>query len=340
MQAYCPSPEEAQALLAQFGSPLYVYDAATMQQQLEQFRRGFHSLPIKVHYAAKALTNLNVLQLFRDEGTGLDTVSLAEVDMGLMVGFSPQDIVFTPNCVAFEEIELAVQKGVRINIENLPNLHAFGERFGNQYPCCIRLHPDIQAKGEQKRIEAWHKQSKFGIARTQIEAVHHLRQEYDLQIEGIHLHSSSKIMNPEVFEAGVNTIMEIALDFPDLAYLDFGGGIRVNYHEEEQAIDLGALGDVFRPLYARFAERYGREVEIWFEPGRYLVGPAGVLLSRAVLRKNNGHIDILGLDTGFNHLIRPMMYEAYHQIVNLSRSAKPETTYNIVGNICEIDNFA
>ncbi|MEL7340735.1 MAG: diaminopimelate decarboxylase, partial [Bacteroidota bacterium] len=340
MQAYCPDVEQAKDLIGRFGSPLYVYDADTMLRQLQQFREGFHSLPIKVHYAAKALTNLNVLQLFREAGTGLDTVSLAELEMGLMVGFSPQDIVFTPNCVDFAEIGTAVDKGVRINLENLPNLRAFGEHFGNSYPCCIRLHPDIQAEQETQRIQAWHQQSKFGIARTQMQEVQKLRKQYDLQIEGIHLHSSSKIMNPEVFAVGVSTVMEIALEFPDLKYLDFGGGIRVNYREEEEAIDLAAFGDLLRPLYARFAERYGRSIEIWFEPGRYLVGPAGVLLCQAVLKKNNGHIDILGLDTGFNHLVRPMMYGAYHQIINLSRSAKPETTYNIVGNICEIDNFA
>ena len=340
MQAFCPDLATAQSLLAQYGSPLYVYHAESMLTQLNAFRQGFSGLPIKVHYAAKALTNLNVLALFQRAGTGLDTVSLAEVEMGLMVGFAPQDIVFTPNCVDFSEIETSVSKGVRINIENLPNLAAFGERYGSSYPCCIRLHPDIQASEQTEKIAAWHRQSKFGIARTQIDAVHALRRQFDIQIEGIHLHSSSKIMNPEVFREGVKTVMDLAMKFPDLSYLDFGGGIRVNYKEEEAPIDLNLLGAEMRPLYADFVERYGRELEIWFEPGRFLVGPAGVLLTKIVLSKNNGHIDILGLDTGFNHLIRPMMYDAYHQIVNLTRSAEPTHKYNIVGNICEIDNFA
>ncbi len=340
MQAFCPDLATAQSLLAQYGSPLYVYHAESMLTQLNAFRQGFSGLPIKVHYAAKALTNLNVLALFQQAGTGLDTVSLAEVEMGLMVGFAPQDIVFTPNCVDFSEIETSVSKGVRINIENLPNLAAFGERYGSSYPCCIRLHPDIQASEQTEKIAAWHRQSKFGIARTQIDAVHALRRQFDIQIEGIHLHSSSKIMNPEVFREGVKTVMDLAMKFPDLSYLDFGGGIRVNYKEEEAPIDLNLLGAEMRPLYADFVERYGRELEIWFEPGRFLVGPAGVLLTKIVLSKNNGHIDILGLDTGFNHLIRPMMYDAYHQIVNLTRSAEPTHKYNIVGNICEIDNFA
>ncbi|MEL7529687.1 MAG: diaminopimelate decarboxylase [Bacteroidota bacterium] len=340
MQAFCPDLTMAKQLLADYGSPLYVYNADSMLAQLASFRAGFSGLPIKVHYAAKALSNLNVLEVFRQAGTGLDTVSLAEVEMGLMVGFAPEDIVFTPNCVDFSEIETAVSKGVRINIENLPNLAAFGERYGATYPCCIRLHPDIQASEQSEKIAAWHRQSKFGIARTQIAAAHELRQRFDIQIEGIHLHSSSKIMNPEVFREGVKTVMALAMDFPDLKYLDFGGGIRVNYKEEEAPIDLEMLGAEMRPLYADFVERYGKAVEIWFEPGRYLVGPAGVLLSKIVLCKNNGHIDLLGLDTGFNHLIRPMMYDAYHQIVNLSRSAEPAQKYNVVGNICEIDNFA
>lgn len=340
MQAFCPDLATAETLLSEYGSPLYVYDAENMLAQLASFRQAFSGLPIKVHYAAKALSNLNVLAVFQKAGTGLDTVSLAEVEMGLMVGFEPQDIVFTPNCVDFSEIARAVGKGVRINIENLSNLAAFGERYGSTYPCCIRLHPDIQASKQTEKIAAWHRQSKFGIARTQIATVHELRQQFQLQIEGIHLHSSSKIMNPEVFREGVKTVMDLAMAFPDLRYLDFGGGIRVNYREEEAPIDLALLGAEMRPLYADFVERYGRELEIWFEPGRYLVGPAGVLLCQVVLSKNNGHIDILGLDTGFNHLIRPMMYDAYHQIVNLSRSAQPSHKYNIVGNICEIDNFA
>lgn len=340
MQAFCPDLAIAEQLLSDYGSPLYVYHAETMLAQLDSFRAGFKDLPIKIHYAAKALTNLNVLQVFQQAGTGLDTVSLPEVEMGLMVGFAPKDIVFTPNCVDFAEIAAAVSKGVRINIENLPNLAAFGERYGGTYPCCIRLHPDIQTSEQSEKIAAWHRQSKFGIARTQISKVHQLREQYGIQIEGIHLHSSSKIMNPEVFREGVKTIMNLAMDFPDLTYLDFGGGIRVNYKEGEAPIDLSTLGAELSPLYTDFVERYGREIEIWFEPGRYLVGPAGVLLTKVVLCKNNGHIEILGLDTGFNHLIRPMMYEAYHQIVNLSRSAGPEQKYNIVGNICEIDNFA
>jgi diaminopimelate decarboxylase len=337
---YQPTLTDAQKLAQDFGTPLYVYDAETMTRQLATFRQAFEGLSLDVHYAAKALTNLSVLKHFQRLGTGLDTVSLAEVEMGLMVGFSPGQIVFTPNCVAFAEIEAAVAKGVRINLENLPNLEKFGQVYGNSYPCCIRLHPDISASQETEKISAWHQQSKFGIARKQIAEVQRLRENYDLQIEGIHIHSSSKIMSPEVFLEGARTVFAIAMDFPDLRYLDFGGGVRVNYHEGEAPVDLFKLGELLRPAYRQFCQDYGRELELWFEPGRYLVGPAGVLLVEANVIKNNGHIDIVGVNSGFNHLIRPMMYGAYHQIANLSNPEGERKTYNVVGNICEIDNFA
>ena len=327
-------------LAQQFGTPLYVYDADIILRQLSTFRKAFEGIDLQIFYAAKALTNINILRFMLQQGTGLDTVSLAEIQMGLKAGFSPNQIIFTPNCVAFEEIEEAVKLGVLINIENLPNLEKFGQNFGGQIPCCIRLHPHISTKHESQKVDDWHKQSKFGIARSQIEAVHNLRKSYGLKINGIHIHSSSKIMSPEVFLEGANIVFDIAKDFPDLEFLDFGGGIKVNYHEDESAIDIAALSSAFVPAFQQFCKAYGRELKVCFEPGRFLVSECGILLTEANVIKNNGSIDIVGVNSGFNHLIRPMMYGAYHRILNISNPNGIAQTYNVVGNICEIDNFA
>jgi len=327
-------------LAQQFGTPLYVYDAAIMLDRLQQFRAAFAGLPLQIFYAGKALTNQAILRLMKEAGTGLDTVSLNEIHLGLRAGFSPEEIMFTPNGVAMSEIEAAVELGVQINLENLQYLAAFGECYGSTYPCCIRLHPDISTEAETQQVSAWHHQSKFGIARSQMATVHELRQRYDLQIVGLHIHSSSKIMNPTVFLEGAKVVFELAHTFPDLAFLDFGGGIKPPEQAGQASLDLAALGKAFRPVFEQFCQAYGRELRLYFEPGRWLVAEAGTLLARVTVVKNNGHVDIIGLDTGFNHLIRPMMYGAYHPIENFSRPEAARQRYHVTGNICEIDYFA
>ncbi|MEM7655952.1 MAG: diaminopimelate decarboxylase [Bacteroidota bacterium] len=331
---------QAEQLAAAYGTPLYIYDAATIHDRLDQFRRAFADLPMKLFYAGKALTNQAILRLMQEAGTGLDTVSLNEIHLGLRAGFAPEDILFTPNCVAFAEIEQAVELGAQINLENLQYVEQFGQRYGGRVPCCIRLHPDIGRQGEATKVSDWHHQSKFGIARKHIKQVHALRKRYGMRITGVHIHSSSKIMNPAVFLAGAEVVFALARDFPDLEFLDFGGGIKPPEQPGGPAVDIHALGKAFTPRFEAFARDMKRDLQLYFEPGRWLVMEAGALLTQATAIKNNGHVDIIGLDTGFNHLIRPMMYGAYHPIVNLSRPDTAVQPYHVAGNICEIDYFA
>ncbi|WP_242917238.1 diaminopimelate decarboxylase [Pontibacter liquoris] len=327
-------------LREQFGTPLYVYDAEHIRGQIRKFREGFSTVDLHIKYACKALTNINILKLMLREGLGLDTVSLPELRMGLHVGFKPQEIVFTPNAVDFSEIEEAVALGAKINIENLSNLERFGQKYGGSVPVCIRLNPHIAAQANSEKVDWWHKQSKFGISIDQVGDVKALEEKYNLHIDGIHIHSSSVIMSPEIFINGAKAVFDIALQFQNLDFIDFGGGIKVDVGDGNPVIDVVELGKQLDVVFSDFCQKYGRRLQLWFEPGRYLVGNAGTLLTTCVLRKRNGGSEFVGLNSGFNHLIRPMFYNAYHEIVNASNPTGSTETYTVVGNICEIDNFA
>ncbi len=331
---------DVETIRNEFGSPLYVYDADAIEKQIHEFRGGFSQVDLKLKYACKALTNLNILKLMLKNGVGLDTVSISEIKMGLSVGFKPEDVVFTPNCVNFSEIEEGVELGVRINIENTSNLKKIATKYQSKIPVCIRLNPQVSVQEKSDRVSWWHSQSKFGISLDQIEEVKKIEKEYDLRIDGIHIHSSSVIMSTEVFINAAKTVFNIAMQFKQLEFIDFGGGIKSDVGDGNKVIDVVQLGRELDIEFQAFCRRYGRKLELWFEPGRFLVGNAGHLLTTCTVRKRNGGTEFVGVDSGLNHLIRPMFYGAYHEVVNASNPEAPEEKYTIVGNICEIDDLA
>lgn len=324
----------------EFGTPLYVYNADTIERQVTSFKSAFSQINCKVKYACKANTNLSILKEMLNNGTGLDTVSIPEIKMGIMVGFEPDEIVFTPNCVDFSEIEAAVELGVNINIENLPNLEKFGKRYGNSVPCFVRLNPGIHAQMNSDKVDWWHKQSKFGISADQLDKVKEIEKEYNLNIHGLHIHSSSVIMSPEIFIEGAKSIFNVVKQFKNIKYIDFGGGIKVDVGDDKEVINLNALGKELEPVFKGFCDEYGTDIQLWFEPGRFLICEAGTLFTECNMVKKNGGTSFVGTDTGFNQLIRPMFYNAYHKIVNTSNPNGEPQQYTVVGNICEIDNFA
>ena len=352
-------------LCKEFGTPLYVYDAEVIKRQYDDFSRAFSGIDHRVMFAVKSCTNLSIMKYMRHIGAGIDTVSIPEIKMGFRLGFKPEEMIFTPNLVEFDEIRAAVHFGVPVNIENLQNLEAFGKEFKGSYPVCIRLNPNLLSEIEagkttglnadsfdfasinkehyedvsDERVVAWHNQSKFGISLTQFDAVLKLVKKYEMRINGIHLHSSHVILNEEVFAKGAKTVFEIAKQFEHIEYVDFGGGIMVKHHPDDAVVDLQVIGKILKQEYDNFCASHGKKIKIWFEPGRYLMSEAGCLLAKAVVLKSNGSIDFVGTNTGFNHLLRPMMYDAYHEIVNISNPDGPFNTYNVVGNLCEIDNI-
>ncbi len=325
-------------LCNKYGSPLYVYDTAKMKEQYEKMMDSFKSTRLKINYACKALTNISVLKFFRKLGAGLDTVSIQEVWLGLRAGFEPKDIIYTPNCVSMEEINLAVKEGVRINIDNISTLEQFGLAYGSTYPICIRINPHIMAGGHEK-ISTGHIDSKFGISIHQMPHVERIVKSSHLVIEGLHMHTGSDILDIDVFMQGAEILFDISRKFESIKYIDFGSGFKVQYKTDDYESDINLLGDILSERFNQFCSEISKELILMFEPGKYLVSEAGYLFAKVNVIKQTTSTMFAGLDTGMNHLIRPMFYDAYHQIINVSKPNGKTRLYTVVGYICETDTF-
>lgn len=322
----------------EFGSPLYVYDADMIRYKYERMVSAFAGLNCKIKYPAKALSNLSVLKLLKQLGAGLDTVSIQEAHLGLQAGFSPQDIIFTPNCVSFAEIQAAVDLGLVINIDNISILEQFGHAYGDSVPCCLRFNPHIAAGGNAK-IQVGHIDSKFGISVYQRRHVERVIQTDNIRVVGLHVHTGSDILDARSYLQSANIMFELAHSFENLDFIDFGSGFKVPYKDEDVFTDVKEIGDQLRMAYQDFCTDYGKEVELWFEPGKYLVSEAGYFLMRANVIKPTPSTVFVGVDSGLNHFIRPMMYGSFHQIFNLSNPGGTKRIYTVVGYICETDTF-
>jgi len=325
-------------LAEEYGSPLYIYDSAVMTRQYKKLTEAFSGASVRIHFACKALTNINVLKLFCKLGSGLDAVSIQEVELGLKAGYKPEDILFTPNCVSIEEIEEAVELGVKVNIDNLAILEEFGVKHGAEVPVCIRLNPHILAGGHHK-ISTGHIDSKFGISVYQMPHVHRIIETNSMKVEGIHMHTGSDILDVETFLRATEIMFETASEFKDLDYIDFGSGFKVSYQHDDVETDVKALGKHLSKRFGQFCKDYGKELTMVFEPGKYLVSESGIFVARVNVIKQTTSTVFAGLDTGLNHLIRPMFYDAYHEIVNVSRPTGKTRIYTVVGYICETDTF-
>ena len=328
-----------QEICEQFGAPLYIYDGAQIQQQYEAIVNAFQGLNCKIKFPVKALSNLNILKLLKIFGAGLDCVSIQEVKMALRVGFDPKEIVFTPSCVSFSEIQQAVELGVCINIDNISILEQFGHAYGNTVPCGLRFNPHVAAGGNHK-IQTGHIDSKFGISVFQNRHVQRIIQANDIQVVGLHVHTGSDILNAESYLQSARILFELAEDFPNLQFIDFGSGFKVSYKEGDLETNVFEVGDKLRAEYQAFSKAYGRELELWFEPGKFLVSAAGIFCMKANVIKPTPATVFVGVDSGLNHFIRPMMYGSYHRITNISNPSGIPRIYTVVGYICETDTFA
>ena len=320
------------------GTPVYVYDADVIARNVRRLHAAFASIPARFMYAVKALSNTAILQLMKQLGTGLDTVSIQEVHRGLRAGFEPREILFTPNMIAFDEIREAVQLGIHINIDTISVLERFGHEFGNTVPVCIRINPHIMAGGNE-RISTGHIDSKFGISIHQMRHVLRVVASQGMHINGLHMHTGSDILDADVFLQGAEMLFEIAENFPDLEFVDFGSGFKVAYKPDDIATDIEDLAAKLSERVIMFNSGRERPVEVWFEPGKFLVSEPGTLLARVNVLKQTTATVFAGVDTGLNHLIRPMLYNAYHHISNVSNPTGTPRVYTVVGYICETDTF-
>ena len=327
------------AIAGEFGTPVYVYHAERIKDQYEILKTAFKTSDTRFFYACKALTNINVLRYIKSIGCNVDCSSINEVLLAVKAGFAPKNILYTSSNIAFSEIETAQQLGVHINIDSLSNLEKFGKKFGHGYPVGIRLRPNIMAGGNLK-ISTGHDRSKFGIPIEQVDKVLSLVKRTDLRIHALHIHTGSEIKDVEVFAKGIEVLFGIAARFPDLQVFDFGGGFKVPYQPGEEGTNIPALGKKIAEEMEWFEDKYDRHMQVWFEPGKFLVSEAGYFLAKVNVIKESGATVFAGLDTGLNHLIRPMFYGSYHGIRNISNPGGPQKTYTVVGNICETDTFA
>lgn len=331
--------EQLLAVAAEFGTPVYVYNADIIKAKYEKLDSAFKLHPTRFFYACKALSNINILKYLKGLGAGLDCVSINEVKLGLLAGFDTSSVLFTPNSVDFQEITEAASLGVMINIDNISTLEQFGDRYKGDYPVCIRINPHIDAGGNYK-ISTGHIDSKFGISIHQLRHIERVVKATGLSVVGLHMHTGSEIKDIEVFLRGLDVLFGVAERFPDLRFMDLGSGFKIPYADDDVETDVYTLGIKVAEAAKHFEESYGKPLELWFEPGKYLVSECGKLLVKANVIKQTTATVFAGVNSGFNHLIRPMFYNAYHRITNVTNSAGPKRIYTVVGNICETDTFA
>ena len=322
-----------------YGSPVYVYDADKISSQYQRLTAAFSSVPhLRINYAMKALSNISVLKLMKKLGAGLDTVSIQEVQLGLRAGFAPQQIIFTPNGVSLDEIEEAMHLGVQLNIDNLSVLEQFGSKHP-EVPVCIRINPHVMAGGNSN-ISVGHIDSKFGISIHQIPHILRIVENTKMHINGIHIHTGSDILDIDVFLYAAEILFEMAKNFKDLQFIDFGSGFKVPYKEGDIQTNIEELGERLSARFLAFCQEYRRDLTLAFEPGKFLVSQAGYFLVKVNVVKQTTSTVFAGVDSGFNHLIRPMFYGATHFIENISNPEGRKRFYSVVGYVCETDTFA
>ncbi len=326
-------------LAERFGTPLYVYHAEKIKEQYEKLTSGFSAVDAKFFFACKALTNINILKYISSLGCGIDCSSINEVKLALHAGVPSEKILYTSNGISFEEIEQAVQSGVHVNIDSLSNLEKFGKKFKNSYPVGVRLRPNILAGGNLK-ISTGHEKSKFGIPIDQLDLLKAIVDKYNIKIKTLHIHTGSDIKDADVFVHGIKVLSDLVAYFPELEVIDLGGGFKVPYEPDDEETDIALIADKLKKYLEAHLFKNGKTYQLWFEPGKYLVSQCGYLITKVNVIKDNGVQIFAGVDSGLNHLIRPMMYDAYHHIVNISNPNAEEKVYTVTGYICETDTFA
>ena len=322
-----------------YKSPIYIYDGEKIENQYNRLKKAFSGIKkLKINYACKALSNISILNFIRKLGSGLDTVSIQEVELGIKSGYEPKNIIYTPNGVSIEEIEKVSKMGVQINIDNLSILEQFGTKFPKT-PVCIRINPHIMAGGNNN-ISVGHIDSKFGVSVHQIPHVLRIVENTSMIINGVHMHTGSDILDIDVFIHAAEILFDTALKFKNLEFIDFGSGFKVPYKIADIETNIEELGEKLSKRFNNFCENYGKDIELAFEPGKFLVSSAGFFLTKVNAIKQTTSTVFAQVDSGFNHLIRPMFYGSHHEIVNISNPKGKNRFYTVVGYICETDTFA
>ena len=327
----------AKTLAEKFGTPLYVYEAETIKQRYSELIQNIGYSKLQIYYACKQNTNILILKLLCKLGSKIETVSKGEILKALKAGFNSDDIIYTSTSVTKTELAFVVKNKIKINLDSLSQI----ERYGKMNPGTdvgIRVNQGIGGGGHEHLITGG-AMSKFGIPLLHLPYTQRLAKKYKLKIVRLHQHIGSNILDGKLFLKAFDKLLLTAFQFPDLESLDFGGGFGIPYLPKEHSLDLKFLGFEMTKKMNNFCKKYGRELTMILEPGRFLVGESGFLLASVTEIKINPKQSFIGLDTGMNHLVRPTMYDSYHKIINASKVKGKNIKANVVGNICESGDF-
>ncbi|MDC1010328.1 diaminopimelate decarboxylase [Flavobacteriaceae bacterium] len=322
-----------------FGNPLYVYDLSIIENQFKELKNGFRNIKnFKINFAAKSLSNISILKFMKKLGAGLDTVSIEEVKIGLICGFNNEDITFTPNGVSFNEIEEAYNLKVKINLDSLESIKDFSKKYSS-YPISIRVNPNILSGGN-KNVSVGHDESKFGIPLDYLDEISEMENKKNIIIEGIHIHTGSDIVELDNFQEAFKKIFLVAKKFKNVKILNFGGGLKIPYFEGDSKTNILNLSNSIKKLINDNSFVTENNLKIILEPGKFLVGESGYFLTKVNYVKKTPNKVFVQLNSGFNHFIRPIFYNSYHEIINITNPNDKEYEYDVVGYVCEQDNFA
>jgi diaminopimelate decarboxylase len=334
---------DAVELAQEFGTPLYVTDENRIRQRYREFRDAFSALNVEIKYACKANTSLAVLGILRQEGAGADVLSEGELHIALKAGIAPENIIFTGNNKTDTELEKALDAGVTINLDaihELERLEKICEKEKKVAKISFRVNPSVSPE-THPHLSTGLKESKFGIPDEDVLRAYSLAKDKEyFKISGIHMHIGSQITKTSPYEEATSKLFDIMGQLKEsgieLDFADLGGGVGIRYREEEEYITPKDLAGAIMPIIKGKIKEYGlREPTIYFEPGRFIVGDASVMLTKVSTIKTT-YKKFIGTDAGFHVLLRPLLYGAYHEAVVANKmDLEPVETVDIVGNVCE-----
>lgn len=325
----------ARRLTELYGSPLYVYDEQVLRRRCREMKNLVTGVPFGVSYSAKANSNLALLRIVHEEGLEADAMSPGEIYLEQQAGFAPDQIFYIGNNVSADEMRYAVAHGVTVSVDSLAQLELYG-RVNPGGEVAVRFNPGVGV-GHHAKVVTGGKKTKFGVQAEFAPQVKEICARHRLRLVGVNQHLGSLFLEPEQYLGGVRNFLTIAAQFEGLRFIDLGGGFGVPYKPEEHRLDLGRLSAALNAEFQKFRAEYGADVRLKTEPGRYVVAECGVLLGTVqAVKENYGHTYI-GTDIGMNVLMRPVLYDSWHEVTLLGREDEPATDapVTVVGNICE-----
>ncbi len=323
----------AASLAGQYGTPLYVYEAQRIRDAYATLKRAFAVQDLRIHFATKANSNPWILRILAQEGAWADVVSPGEILLARTAGFPPERLLYNGNSASDDEMRIALDQGVRINVESMSQLRRLAT-LAPAVAVSIRFNIYVGG-GHHSHVITGGPESKFGIDWEQADEARVAAARGGLRVAGVHCHIGSGVLQAERFVEAVTNLLTVARRFPALEQVNFGGGIGIPYRRGEQELAVERLGALLTAEYDRFCASYGAHPALCLEPGRFLVARSGTLLCRVTAVNQARKYLFAGTDSGFNHLIRPAMYGSYHHIEPVEPRAGEEQPTVLTGNICE-----